>query len=97
MHLSFRNRVDPRSFYAVVGLAAEELAGAGAADEFSGVDDGAAARENFSRRTFDLNSLEHGIVDAHVVCFGADDLLVIGIENDDVGVGADGDGSFAGI
>jgi len=28
-----------------VGLAAEELTGAGAADEFSGVDDGAAAGE----------------------------------------------------
>ena len=78
-------------------LAAEELAGAWAADEFSGIDDGAAARENFSWRSFDLNALEHGVVDAHVVCLGADDLLVVRVEDHDVGVGADGDGSFAWI
>ena len=73
------------------------MAGAGAADEFSGVDDGAAAGENGLRGTLDADALEHGIVDSHVVRFGADDFFVIGIEDDDVGVGPDGDGAFARI
>ena len=77
-----------------VGLAAKELAGAGAADEFSGFDDGAAAGEDGSRRAFGADALEHGIVDAHVVGFGADDFFMIGIEDHQVGVGADGDGAF---
>src|SRR5882724_632268 len=80
-----------------VGLAAEELAGAGATDEFAGVDDGAAAGENCFGRAFDLDALEHGIVHAHVVGFSADDFFVIGIEDDQVGVGANGDGAFARI
>jgi len=71
------------------------LAGAGAADEFAGVDDGAAAGEDGFGRTLDLDALEHGIVDAHVVGFGADDFLVVGVEDHEVGVGADGDGAFA--
>src|SRR5260370_1694893 len=80
-----------------VSLAAEELAGAGAADEFAGVDDGAAAREDGFGRALYLDALEHGIVDAHVVSFRADDFFVIGIEDDQVRVGADGDGAFARI
>jgi len=71
------------------------LAGAGAADEFAGLDDGAAAGENGFGRAFDLDALEHGIIHAHVVGLGADDFLVIGIEDDQVGIGADGDGAFA--
>jgi hypothetical protein len=39
-------------------LAAEELAGAGAADKFSCINYGTPAREDFSRRSFDLNALE---------------------------------------
>ena len=80
-----------------VGLAAKELAGAGAADEFAEFDDGAAAGEDGLRCAFDLDALEHGIVDAHVVGFGADDFFVIGIEDHQVGVGAHGDGAFARI
>src|SRR5260370_40324429 len=80
-----------------VGLAAEELAGAGAADEFAGVDDGAAAGEGGFGRAFDVGALEDGRVHAPVVGFGADDLFVIGIEDDEVGVGAYGDGAFAGV
>src|SRR5256886_5950538 len=78
-----------------VGLAAEELAGAGAADEFAGVDDGAAAQENGFGRALDLDALEHGIVHAHVMRFGADDFFLMGVKEDKVGVGADGDGAFA--
>src|SRR6266478_6161512 len=80
-----------------VGLAAKELAGAGAVDEFAGVDDGAATGENGFGRAFDADALEHGIVHAHVVGLGADDVFVIGIEDHQVGVRADGDGAFARI
>src|SRR6266851_2176565 len=78
-----------------VGLAAEELSGAGAADEFASFDDGAAAGEDGFGRAFDADALEHGIVHAHVVGFGADDFFVVGIEDDQVGVGANSDGAFA--
>src|SRR6266566_2156825 len=85
----------PRPLKAGVGLAAQELAGAGAADEFAGVDDGAAAGEDGFGRALDADAFKHGIVHAHVMGFGADDFFVIGIEDDQVGVGADGDGAFA--
>jgi len=51
-------------------LAAEELTGAGAADEFSGVDDGAAGgrEKRFWGRLLFLMALEHGIV--HGACGG---------------------------
>ena len=80
-----------------VGLAAEELAGAGAAGEFAGVDDYAAAGQDCFGGAFDGDAFEHGIVDAHVVGFGADDFFVIGVEDNQVGVGAHGDGAFAGV
>src|SRR6266446_4198636 len=78
-----------------VGLAAKELAGAGAADEFAGFDDGTTAGEDGFGGALDFDALEHGIVHAHVVSFRADDFFVIGIEDDQVSVGADGDGAFA--
>ena len=78
-------------------MAAEELAGAGVADEFTGVNDGTAAREDGFGRALDADALEHGIVHAHVVGFGADDFFVIGIEDHQVGIGADGDRAFARI
>src|SRR5579859_6773991 len=52
----------PEELHARIGLAADELAGAGAADEFSGVDHGFAARENGFRRAPGVNALEHRIV-----------------------------------
>src|SRR5260370_37603128 len=78
-----------------VSLAVEELAGAGAADEFAGVDDGAAAGEDGLGSALDADAFKHGIVHAHVVGFGADDFFLIGSEDYQVGVGADGDGAFA--
>ena len=78
-----------------VGLAAEELAGTGAADEFAAIDDGAATGKNSFWRAFDADTFKHGIVHAHVMRFGADDFFVVGIEDHQVGVGADGDGAFA--
>src|SRR6266481_2429517 len=80
-----------------VGLAAKELAGAGAADEFSGVDDGAAAGEDGLGSALDADAFKHGIVHAHVVGFGADDFFVVGIEDHEIRVGAHGDGAFARI
>src|SRR5260370_35819618 len=50
-----------------VGLAAEELAGAGAADEFSGIDDGTAAGEDGFGRPLCLDPLHHGMVPAAAV------------------------------
>ncbi len=50
-----------------VGLAAEELAGAGAAGELIFVDDGAAAGEDGFCGALDLDAFEHGVVDAHVM------------------------------
>lgn len=80
-----------------MGLAAKELACAGASYKFSCVDYGAPPREDCFWRSLDVNSLEHRIVHTHVVGFCADDLLFIGVENYEVGVRAYGDGSFAGI
>ena len=71
------------------------MAGAGAANEFAGVDDSATAGEDGFGGALCLDALEHGIVHAHVVRFGADDFLVIGIEDHQVGVGAHRDGTFA--
>ena len=78
-----------------VGLAAEELAGAGAAGELIFVDDGAAAGENCSGGALDLDAFEHRVVDAHVMRFDADCFAMIRIEDHDVGVGADSDRAFA--
>src|ERR1700694_1001540 len=78
-----------------IGLAAEKLAGARAADEFAGVDYSAAAGEDGFGYAFDLHALEHGIVHAHVMGLGGDDFFVVGIKDYEVGVGAYGDGAFA--
>ena len=80
-----------------MGLAAKELAGAGAANEFSGVDDGTAAREDGFGRSFDLNALKHGIIHSHMVGFRADNLFLVRIKNHEVGVRSYRDGAFARI
>ncbi len=73
------------------------MAGAGAAYEFAGLDDGAAAGEDGFGGAFDLDAFKHGIVNAHVVGFRAYDFFVIGIEDHEVGVGTNGDGALAGV
>src|SRR2546430_14651544 len=80
-----------------VSLAAQELAGAGAADEFSTIDDGAAAVEYGLGRAFNADALEHGIVHAHVVRFCANDFFVMWVEDHQVCVGADCAVAFAWI
>ena len=74
-----------------VRLAAEELTRTGAADELPGVDHGFATRQNRFRHASDLDSFEHGVVNAHVMRLRADHLLLVGIEDDNVGVGTHGD------
>src|SRR5215472_8549938 len=88
-------RLAETTLKAGVRLAAEELAGARAADEFSVVDDSTATGKNGFWRAFDLDALEHGIVHAHVMRLGADNFLVIRIEEHEVRIRADGDGTFA--
>src|SRR5437870_2274294 len=78
-----------------IGLAAEELAGACSADEFSGVNNGAAAAEDGFGRALDLDAFEHGIVHAHVMRFRTDEFFVVGIEEHEVGVRAHGDSALA--
>ena len=78
-----------------VRFAAEKFAGAGAAGKVSVVDDDAPAGEHGLRYALHADSLEHGIVDAHLVRLRADHLLRVGIENHDVRVRADGDRAFA--
>ncbi len=78
-------------------MAAEELAGAWAADEFSGVDYGAAAGEDGSRSALGADAFKHGIIDAHVMSFCANCFFVIGIEDDKVGVRAYCNRAFARI
>ena len=73
------------------------MAGPGAAYELAGVDYDAAAGEHGARHSFYANAFEHGIVHAHVMRFCADDLFLIGIEDDEVGVRADGDCALAWI
>ena len=90
-------KIQHRELQARVGLAAEELAGAGAADEFPGVDYGAATGKDGSRSALGADAFEHGIVDAHVMRFYANCFFVIGIEDDKVGVRAHCDRAFARI
>jgi len=81
----------PEELHAGVGLAADELAGAGAADEFSGVVHGFAARKNSFRRAGGVNALEHRVVNAHVMRFRADDFLAVRVKDHEVSIRADGD------
>ena len=90
-------KIQHRELQARVGLAAEELAGTGAADEFSGVDNGAATGKDGSRCALGVDSFKPGIVDAHVMRFYANCFFVIGIEDDQVGVRAHCDRAFARI
>ena len=54
-----------------VGLAPEKLAGASAADEFAGVNDGAASGEDDFERAFGADAVENGLVHDHVACIDA--------------------------
>lgn len=80
-----------------MGLAPQELARPGAANEFSIFDHGASPRENGFWRAFRSNALKHGIIHSHVVRFRTDDIFFVRIKNHEVGVRAHGNRSFAGV
>ena len=65
--------------------------------KFSVFDNRPAARKDGLRDALHANPLKHGVVHAHVMSFGADDLLFVGIEDDQIRIGADRHGSFSGI
>ena len=58
-------------------------------------DDHLAAAQHRLRVALDLPTLEEAVVAIHVVRLRADRAFLLVIEDDDVGVGADGDRSFA--
>src|SRR5581483_9798891 len=82
-----RGRSLPRS---TAGGAAKVGAAAGLAEEFAVVDDEFAAGENLAGVAAHAEALEHGVVHAHVMGFGADEVLGFGIPDDEVGVAARG-------
>src|SRR5437763_6749027 len=61
-------------------------------DVLSVVDDQLAAREDALRHAARRHPLVAGIVNIHVMSFRTDCPLLLRIEDDDVGVAADGDG-----
>src|SRR3954462_7170720 len=72
----------------------EEFSVAGLAEVLAVFDDGFAAGEDGFGLAFDLPAFEEAVVAVHVVGLGADRALFVGVEDDDVGVGADGDGAL---
>src|SRR5262249_17366840 len=81
------------------GAAAEELAAAllGFGDPLVVVDDELAAREDVRGARGGLAALEGRVVDAHVERVLAEELFAPWIPDDDVGVGADGEGAFLAV
>src|SRR5271154_4204941 len=80
---------------ATAGCALQVLAAAGLAEEFSVVDDHFASRHYGARVAFDSEALEHRVIDAHVVRFGADGVFGFGIPEHNVGVAAGRERSLA--
>src|SRR5258706_733880 len=74
--------------------ALEEFAVAGFAEVVVIFDDYFSAREDGLGLAFDFPAFEQAVVAVHVVGLGADRALSVGVEDDDVGVGADGDRAF---
>lgn len=76
-------------------MALEELAAVGVADELGVVNLNFTANGDDRGTTFDGEALETVVVVVGVLGFDADSATVVGIEDDQVGVAADGDGAFA--
>src|SRR5438445_12761884 len=83
--------------YLCVSRSLKELPLPCAAQKFLPANHHAPSREDSIRHTRDLDSLKHRIIHAHVVSFGADGVFAVGIEDNQVGVAADGDRSFSWI
>src|SRR3979490_967336 len=78
-----------------ISLPPKEFTGARPARKCSLIDNYAAARKNGSGHALHANSLEHGVVHAHVMRLRADYLFGVRIENHKVGVRAYRNRSFA--
>src|SRR6266705_5368214 len=78
-----------------ISLPPKEFTGARPARKFSVIDDYAAARKNGSGDALHMNSLEHGVVHAHVMRLRADHLFSVRVENHKVGIRAHRNRSFA--
>src|SRR5271170_7430531 len=64
--------------------APQEFSLACLAQELVSVNDDSSPRQDYVGHACDLNSFEHGVVDAHVMRRGADGVLAFGIEDDEV-------------
>src|SRR5258708_17250236 len=78
------------------GFAArDELPHSLPAEPVRSVDDELAPEENLLHAADGFPALEHAVVDAAVPLGGADGPALVWIEQDKIGVGADGDGALA--
>src|SRR5882762_1167138 len=77
--------------------APQELSLAGASQELFPFHRNPAARKNHVGHPGDLDAFEHRVIDAHMVCPGADDVFALGVKDYEVGIAADSDRPFAWI
>lgn len=77
-----------------VGRAVDELAFAVLAEPNLAVDEALAAQIDLLRDTLDRHAFIDVIVGLHVVGAGADGMRLVGIPDDNVGIGSNGDGAF---
>src|SRR5258705_11924750 len=72
----------------------EVNASAGLAEKAAVLDHHVAARHHKSCVSLYFEAFEHGIIDSHVMRFGADEVAGLGVPNDDVGVATRREGAF---
>src|SRR6266404_4633601 len=75
----------------------DELTLTRAAKKLLALDQNASAGEHHVGHAGHLDAFEHGVVHAHVMGLGADGVLALGIEDDQVGITAHRDRAFTGI
>ena len=63
--------------------------------EFLSIHNYLAAGKHYVRHAFYPDAFKHRIIHAHVVGLGADGVLAVGVEDDEIGITAYGDGAFA--
>src|SRR6202034_400855 len=80
-----------------VRLPSDKLSAARFADKFSVFDNRTPARKHAFRQPLHFDSLEHRVIDLHMMRRCADHLFGIRIEHDEIGIRADGDRALARI
>src|SRR5260370_2252134 len=83
--------------HAAVSRTLQEVALSGFTVELIAFHHDPTTRKDHIRHAFDLDAFEHGVVHAHVMRFRADGVLAVGIEDDEISITSDRDGSFARI